>query len=63
VHISGDFFFYPAENLPALEKSLEGVSVDPQAVSQVVEQFYAREAIESPGLQPQDFVKILIPSG
>jgi lipoate-protein ligase A len=63
VHISGDFFFYPADNLPALEKSLEGVSVDAQAVSRAIEQFYARESIESPGLQPQDFAKILIPSG
>jgi lipoate-protein ligase A len=63
VHISGDFFFYPAENLPALEKSLEGVSVDPKAVSQTIEQFYARKSIESPGVQPQDFAKVLIPIG
>ena len=63
MHISGDFFFYPAGSLPALEKYLEGISLDPQAVSQAIEQFYARESIEAPGLQPQDFTKILDPSG
>jgi lipoate-protein ligase A len=61
VHISGDFFFYPAENLPALEKSLEGVSVDPEAVAQVIEQFYENESIESPGVLPGDLAKILVP--
>ena len=62
VHISGDFFFYPAENLPALEKSLEGVSVDSEAVAQVIEQFYANESIESPGVLPGDLAKILVPA-
>jgi lipoate---protein ligase len=63
VHISGDFFFYPAENLPALEKSLEGVSVDPDAVTQTVERFYEHKSIESPGVLPADFARALVPAG
>ena len=61
VHISGDFFFYPAENLPALEKSLEGVSAEPEAITQVIERFYTNESIESPGVLPEDLAKILAP--
>jgi lipoate-protein ligase A len=62
VHISGDFFFYPAENLPELEQALEGVSANSGAVTEAVTQFYARRAVESPGVQPADFAQALIPA-
>jgi len=62
VHLSGDFFFYPAESLPALEKSLHGVSADVATVAQVIEDFYAQNKVESPGVQPIDFAKILVPA-
>ena len=62
VHLSGDFFFYPAENLPRLEQSLNGVSAQTEAVAQAIENFYAQNAIESPGVQPMDFAKILVPA-
>jgi lipoate-protein ligase A len=60
IHISGDFFFYPAENLQLLEETLEGVSADSDAVSEIIENFYAREHVDSPGVQPADIVKALL---
>jgi lipoate-protein ligase A len=62
VHLSGDFFFYPAESLPALEKSLHDVSANVATVAQVIEDFYAQNNVESPGVQPMDFAKILVPT-
>jgi lipoate---protein ligase len=62
VHLSGDFFFYPAESLPALEKSLHGVAADLATVAQFIENFYAQNKIESPGVLPMDFAKILVPA-
>jgi lipoate-protein ligase A len=62
VHISGDFFFYPAADLPALEESLNGVEADTASVTRAVESFYASRSIESPGLQPADISKALVPA-
>jgi lipoate---protein ligase len=62
VHISGDFFFYPAEDLPGLEKSLNGVTADPASVTDAVAKFYSRRSIESPGVQAEDFARVLIPA-
>jgi lipoate-protein ligase A len=59
VHISGDFFFYPAEDLPELERTLDGVEASSVAVTKAVNQFYALQSIESPGVQPEDFGKVL----
>ena len=60
VHLSGDFFFYPAEDLLQLEKALEGVAVDASSVTEAVSRFYALRSIESPGVQPGDFARLLI---
>ena len=62
VHISGDFFFYPAEDLPALERALEGTPVDSGAVTQAIEGFYARRSIDSPGVAPVDLAHVLVPA-
>jgi lipoate-protein ligase A len=62
VHISGDFFIYPAESLPKLEQVLGDVEATPKSVTQAVEQFYSRQSIESPGVQPEDFGKALVPA-
>lgn len=60
VHISGDFFFYPANYLPCLEKTLEGVAVESDQVYQAIKNFYALESIDSPGVLPEDITKALI---
>ncbi len=55
VHISGDFFFYPAVFLPDLELALNDIKATPEAITQAVENFYSSQVVESPGLQPADF--------
>jgi lipoate---protein ligase len=61
VHISGDFFFYPAERLPDLERALEGVPAQAGSVTEVVAQFYLRKSIESPGIVPGDIARVAVP--
>jgi len=53
VSLSGDFFFYPAEKLAALETALAGAKVED--ARDVVDQFYAEEGVESPGVTSDDF--------
>jgi lipoate-protein ligase A len=60
VYISGDFFFYPAESLPALERALNGVAASPEAITAAVQAFYEHQQVESPGLQPADFARALL---
>ena len=60
VHISGDFFFFPAARLVDLEKTLEGVSTDPIAITEKINQFYKNNGIESPGVVPEDYSKVLL---
>lgn len=62
VHISGDFFFYPATSLPALESALTGVAADKNSIGKAIESFYNENEVESPGIQPADFVRALIPT-
>jgi lipoate-protein ligase A len=55
--ISGDFFFYPAEKLTALEEALAGVKLD--EIEPTIVAFYQAEDIESPGVTPADFAKVI----
>jgi lipoate-protein ligase A len=55
--ISGDFFFYPAEKLAALEEALGGIKLD--EVESAIVDFYQAEGIESPGLTPADFARAI----
>jgi len=59
VHISGDFFFFPALDLLSLEQVLEGVPVESTAIIQAVTDFYDQYSIQSPGLVPEDFARVL----
>jgi lipoate-protein ligase A len=60
VHISGDFFFFPAANLVDLEHALEGTSADAENISKCVDSFYQQHQIESPGVVPADFAQVLV---
>jgi lipoate-protein ligase A len=60
VHISGDFFIFPAISLVDLEKTLEGVKLDSQQITSTVESFYKSHGVESPGVLPSDFSRVLI---
>lgn len=59
VHISGDFFFFPSDNLVNLEKTLDGVSAEKDVIDQTVADFYQKYQIESPGVVPADFAAVL----
>lgn len=59
VYLSGDFFFYPAHRLLDLEAALEGTPVETEAITAVVQQFYQDNAVETPGVQPQDIAAVL----
>ncbi len=59
VHISGDFFFFPADGLLTLEQKLENVPFNIVDINQVVVDYYAQESIESPGVVPADFGQVL----
>lgn len=52
VSLSGDFFFYPADRLAELEAHLVGARV--ADVQGVIEEFYRRNSIQSPGVTPHD---------
>ena len=58
VSLSGDFFFYPADKLEALEAALAGLELG--AVEPTIAEFYRREGIESPGVTPADFARALL---
>jgi lipoate-protein ligase A len=58
--LSGDFFFYPAEKLAALEEALAGVKLD--EVESTIVGFYQAEGIESPGVTPADFARVIAES-
>lgn len=60
VHLSGDFFIFPADGLLGLEDALEGVSTEPEAVEERIADFYAKQAIEAPGVTPADFAMALV---
>ncbi len=57
VEFSGDFFFFPAEQLRNLETALTGVRVED--AEQTIARFYAEHSVESPGVTPADFAHVL----
>ncbi len=57
VGLSGDFFFYPADKLADLERSLVGATL--AQVPGAIEEYYRRNEIESPGMTPQDLAVAL----
>lgn len=57
VALSGDFFFYPEDQLTDLEDALTGASFE--QVEQIVARFYEIHGIESPGVTPRDFAVLL----
>jgi len=56
--LSGDFFFYPADKLTELSKTLIGKKG--AEVEETMVQFYEKHGIESPGVEPADVTKVVI---
>jgi lipoate-protein ligase A len=57
VSISGDFFFFPEEKLIEMETALVGVSVG--ETERAIAAFYAEHDVESPGVTPADFARVI----
>jgi lipoate-protein ligase A len=57
VSISGDFFCYPKDSITQLESMLEGTST--AEIQKVLKEFYSRQDIETPGVDLQDWMKVL----
>jgi lipoate-protein ligase A len=56
--VSGDFFFYPADKLGELSESVVGKGTS--EVEETLVQFYREHGIESPGVEPADFAKVVV---
>jgi len=57
VKIYGDFFFYPEDKLFELEQELKRKNKN--EILEIITNFYKKNEIESPGLEPKDFVTAL----
>jgi lipoate-protein ligase A len=60
VHLSGDFFIFPAESLPMLERELDGLPCETEALSQAIGSFYLRHEVQSPGLTPHELAQAIV---
>jgi len=59
VAISGDFVFYPKDQLSGLEENLKNTPRKEKEVANKIEKFYKREKIQSPGVTSEDYLKAL----
>ena len=60
ITISGDFTFFPKEDLKGLEESLEKVPLEKGRLTGRVETFYGERGIESPGVESRDFAMAIL---
>ncbi len=60
ITISGDFTFFPKEQLTGLEESLEKVSLEEGKIIEKVETYYEEKKVESPGVESKDIAKTIL---
>jgi lipoate-protein ligase A len=60
ITISGDFTFFPKEQLIGLEESLEKVSLEEEQIIERVETYYEKEGVESPGVESKDIATTIL---
>jgi len=60
IDISGDFQFYPKSELSGLEKNLKKVKRKDSIIIDKVEDFYDKNKIESPGVEPEDVTEAIM---
>lgn len=60
ITISGDFTFFPKEQLIGLEESLEKVPLEEERITETVETFYEGREIESPGVESKDMAQTIL---
>jgi lipoate-protein ligase A len=57
--ISGDFTMLPSEAISQLEKELIGSSIEGEELLKRIRLAYSENGIESPGVEPADFEKVI----
>jgi len=62
IGISGDFQFYPKDDLSTMEVELRKTEFDQGKVNNKIEQFYEEHRIQAPGVMPEDFTKAIVQS-
>jgi lipoate-protein ligase A len=60
ITLSGDFTFFPKEQLIGLEESLEKVPLEEEKLTETVETFYEGKEIESPGVESKDIAQTIL---
>jgi lipoate---protein ligase len=60
ITISGDFTFFPKEQLIGLEESLEKAPLKEEKIIERVETFYEEKGVESPGVESKDFAQTIL---
>ena len=60
VTFSGDFTFFPKEDLHGLEHALEKVPLREDRIIEKVETFYEEKGVESPGVESEDFASSIL---
>ncbi len=61
--ISGDFHFQPKEELKTLQDQLMGQPLEAGLLSGIIESFYSKKGIQSPGISPEDMVRAIFRNG
>jgi lipoate-protein ligase A len=59
VHLSGDFFFFPAARLIDLERALENAELDAVSLTRRMEWFFQIYDIRAPGILPEELAKAI----
>jgi len=60
IDISGDFQFYPKSELSGLEKELRKTKRKERKIIDKVENFYNKNKVESPGVEPEDVTDAIL---
>ncbi len=60
ITISGDFSFYPKEQLGGVERALVGAPLDESQIVEKVDAYYEKKGIESPGVESKDFATTIL---
>ncbi len=60
IAISGDFNLFPKQGLTVVEDSLKNKEFEPMIIKTQIEKVYEDKKIESPGVEPDDYVKTII---
>ncbi|NON61581.1 lipoate protein ligase C-terminal domain-containing protein [Acidianus sp. RZ1] len=60
IQITGDFFIYPEEALPLLEKKLIGTPYKKEEVKRAISSFVKENNVQMPFVTEEDFVRAIM---